>query len=323
MMTNFTRVLAIALNTFKEAVRNRILYVLLFFAVLILLGAWVASTLAISGQDKIVRDLGVASINIISVLIAVMVGVGIVYNELDKKTIYTIVSKPIARWHYLVGKYLGLLLTLYVNIILMTWFFLVVLYLRHFLDTEVMNKALFVAADGTLRDNVGSMSVGVYYIGSLLTSIGQATLTTLTLGLYHTPTTMGVMTVSMLTMLEMSIITAFAVLFSSFSTPILSAFMTVAAFIMGRANEDLYYFADMMVQRSGGLDKLSAGQTVAYWFSMAACHIAPNLSYFDQRQAVSLMKPPVIELYTLVYGVAYAAVVLTLASMVFDKRNFK
>lgn len=323
MTTTVSRVGAIALNTFKEAVRNRILYVLLFFALLILLGAWVASTLAITGQDKIVRDLGVAAINIISVLIAVLVGVGLVYNELDKKTIYTIVSKPIARWHYLVGKYLGLLLTICVNIVMMTWFFLVVLYLRWYLAPANMNAALYEQPDGTYATDVGSLAVMGYYLTSLLKSIGEALLTVVSLGWYHTPQTMGIMTVSLLTMLEMSVVTAFAVLFSSFSTPILSAFMTVAAFIMGRANEDLYYFADMMVSRAGGLDKLSAGQTVAYWFSMGACHLAPNLSFFDQREAISLMQVPVVEGYTVLYGLAYTAVVLTLASMVFDKRNFK
>src|SRR6056297_2678533 len=97
------KVLAIAFHTFKEAVRNRVLYVLLFFAVLILLGAWVASSLAIFGQEKIIRDLGVAAINIISVLIAVFVGLGLVSNDLERKTIYTIVSKPISRWHFLLG----------------------------------------------------------------------------------------------------------------------------------------------------------------------------------------------------------------------------
>jgi ABC-type transport system involved in multi-copper enzyme maturation permease subunit len=113
------RIAAIAVNTFKEAVRNRVLYVLLFFSVLIMFGAWVASTLSIDDELKIVRDLGAFAINFISVLIAVFVGIGLVYNDLDKKTIYTIVSKPINRWEFLLGKYFGLMLTIAVNVLIM------------------------------------------------------------------------------------------------------------------------------------------------------------------------------------------------------------
>jgi hypothetical protein len=310
-----SKVFAIAVNTFKEAVRNRVLYVLLFFAILILLGAWVASSLAIFGQEKIVRDLGVGAINIISVLIAVFVGVGLVYNDLDKKTIYTIVSKPISRWHFLVGKFLGLLLTIFVNILLMTFFFLLVLYFRDYTkDTALEQLAM---------EGVQGFSLLVYYLKSAVLALAKAFATVLTLGLYNTPVTQGIMEASFLTMLEMTIITAFAVLFSSFSSPTLSAFLTVIIFLIGRANHDLYNFAHLLQHRAGGVENLAGGQFLTYWFSIGACHVAPNLEFFNQREAIAALRRPEVGLYPILYGLAYAAGVLTIAAVVFNRRNFK
>lgn len=310
---NPSMILAIALNAFKEAVRNRILYVLLFFALLILLGAWVASSLAIFGQEKIVRDLGVAAINMISVLIAVFVGVGLVYNDLDKKTIYTIISKPISRWEFLLGKYLGLLLTICVNILFMTFFFLGVLYFRHHTAPE----NIVFASDPT------TLGILWFHIATIAKSAVQALGTTLSLGMYAIPATDGIMQASLLTMLEMAVITSFAVLFSSFSSPILSAFMTIIMFIIGRLNEDMIAFAVMMEFRAGGYDALTGGQLVSYHLAQVAAYITPNLSLFDQRAAVSGGQPVEMSLYSIVYVVGYAAAVLGVASLIFNRRNFK
>ena len=310
-----SKVVAIATNTFKEAVRNRILYVLLFFALLILLGAWVASSLAIFGQDKIVRDLGVASINIISVLIAVFVGVGLVYNDLDKKTVYTIVSKPISRWHFLVGKFLGLLLTICVNILFMTFFFLAVLYFRHHASG---------GGDGVVFEEVPSgLEVLWFYVVALVKSAAQALATTLSLGLYSIPATAGVMQASLLTMLEMAVVTAFAILFSSFSSPTLSAFMTVIMFVVGRLNEDMIRFAVLMEFRAGGYEALTIGQKVAFQLARAAAYLTPNLSWFDQRGAVATGTPVDIPVYSVLYTAAYAGAILWIAALVFRRRNFK
>ncbi|MCB2153996.1 ABC transporter permease subunit [bacterium] len=317
------KVFAIAINTFKEAVRNRVLYVLLFFAVLILLAAWVASTLAIFGQEKIVRDLGVAAINIISVLIAVFVGVGLVYNDLDKKTIYTIVSKPISRWHFLIGKYLGLLLTICVNILIMTFFFLAVLYFRRYTTDEVMSKALWMNADGTYKEAISPLAPTFYYLISFVKAIAQALLSVVSFGIYSIPATQGIMAASFLTMLEMSIVTAFAILFSSFASPILSAMMTVIMFVVGRLNQDLYYLADLLAFRAGGVDNLTTGQYIAYQFSTKAAYVAPNLEFFNQRHRIAEMLSPEITGYQIVYGVAYTAVVLVIAIVIFNRRNFK
>jgi ABC-type transport system involved in multi-copper enzyme maturation permease subunit len=312
-----TKIAAIALNTFKEAIRNRILYILLFFAILILLGSWVVSTLAIFGQDKIIRDFGIMGINLISVAIAVLVGIGLVYNDLDKRTIYTIVSKPISRWQFLVGKYFGLLLTIFVNVLIMTFFFVGVLYFRDYTSEEALG-ALY---EGTTPPS--GVELSIYYLGSIFSSIGKSLLTVISFGIYHSEAAKGIVETSLLTMMEMSVITSFAVLFSSFSSPTLSAFMTIIVFMIGRANQDLYLFADLIVRRVGSVEELSGGQMITYWFSWAAAHLAPNLEVFNQREAVANFLPVEISAYSILYGFAYSVCVLLVATIIFNRRNFK
>lgn len=316
------KILAIAINTFKEAVRNRVLYVLLFFSVLIMFGAWVASTLSIDEETKIVRDLGIGAINIIAVLIAVFVGIGLVYNDLDKKTIYTIVSKPIARWQFLVGKYLGLMLTISVNVLFMTWIFASVLHFRSLIASEALLQVIYTeTAEGW---EYGGVLVHYgYYILSIFHALLLGLWHIITLGYDGYAITSGLFTASMLTILEMFIITAFAVLFSSFSTPTLSAFLTVIIFIIGRLNQDLYLFADSMVSKYGGVENLSAGQTVSYYFAMAAAHLSPNLSIFDQREAFGKFEALRFTGLDIAYAGVYSTLVIFIAIMIFNRRNFK
>ncbi len=319
-----SNILPIAINTFREAVRNRVLYVLLFFSVLILLGAWVASTLSIEAPERIVRDLGVGAINIISGLIAVFVGIGLVYNDLDKKTIYTIVSKPISRWHFIAGKYLGLLLTIFVNVLVMTWVFCTVLHLRNAFSADAMTEHLMQrGADGVLQSK-GALAGMWYYASQLLLAIAKGFLNIASLGFYSTDITSGLFAASLMTMLEMSIITAFAVLFSSFSSPTLSAFMTAIVWVIGKGNQDLYLLTLNLLRKTGGdFEALTQGEKIVYYFAQAASHLAPNLEVFNPRGAVAAFQPVVIDVYTVVYGVAYAVGVVALASMIFQRRNFK
>src|SRR5262249_45292439 len=115
-MSSLDRVAAIAGNTLREAIRNRVLYTLLFFA-LALIGAGVLlSTLSYVERDRILQDVGFAAIRVFGVAIAVFVGIGLLHKEVDRRTIFTILSKPIARSEFLLGKYLGLLATLWLQI---------------------------------------------------------------------------------------------------------------------------------------------------------------------------------------------------------------
>ncbi len=114
------KIIAIALNTFRESIRDRIFYSLLFFAAVLILFSMVLGNLTIGDPLKIIKDFGLGSISIVGTLIAIFVGIGMVYKEMEKKTIFVILSKPLARWQFLVGKYCGLSLTILVEVVVMT-----------------------------------------------------------------------------------------------------------------------------------------------------------------------------------------------------------
>jgi len=113
------RIFAIARNTFREAVRNKILYSLLFFAVLIILSALAIGNLTLHEEVRTIRDIGLFGIDHFGVIIAIFVGVNLLYKELDLKTVYTILPKPLWRWEFVLGKWLGMLLTLAVQMAVM------------------------------------------------------------------------------------------------------------------------------------------------------------------------------------------------------------
>jgi len=120
--------MSVAFNTFKEAIRNHILYNLLIFALLIIGGSTIIGNLTIGQGEKVITDIGLASISIFGVLIAIFVGIGLVYKEIDRKTIYNILSKPIRKSEFLLGKYIGLLMTLAINVVLMILGLMITLY---------------------------------------------------------------------------------------------------------------------------------------------------------------------------------------------------
>lgn len=122
-----SRLSAITLNTFREAVRDRVLYNLVLFVLLLVASAPVISQISIGMEKLMLVNLGLSSISLFGVIIAIFVGIGLVSKEIEKKTLYTILSRPVRRWEFIAGKYLGLLLTLVVNAVLMTVGFYVAL----------------------------------------------------------------------------------------------------------------------------------------------------------------------------------------------------
>ena len=105
----------VALNTFREAVRDRVLYNLLFFALLMMAAAIFVGQISIGIEEMVIKSLGLSAISVIGLLIAVFIGVGLVYKEMDKRTLYAVLAKPVRRWEFLLGKFGGLVLTLAVN----------------------------------------------------------------------------------------------------------------------------------------------------------------------------------------------------------------
>jgi ABC-type transport system involved in multi-copper enzyme maturation permease subunit len=133
------KIRAIALNTFKEATRNKIYYLLIFFGIFFVLSSKLVTLLTIGDKVKVLKDLGLASINFFSVLIAIFTGIDLVYKEIEKKTIYNILSKPISRSCFIIGKFFGLALTLFVALISMVViFFLFMLLFSGELDVKIL-----------------------------------------------------------------------------------------------------------------------------------------------------------------------------------------
>jgi len=114
------RVLAIARNTFRENIRDKILYNLILFALLMILSSFVLGQLTLGYEDKVIVDLGLSAISVFGTLIAIFIGIGLVYKELERRTVYSLLAKPVHRWEFILGKYLGLLFTLLINVLVMT-----------------------------------------------------------------------------------------------------------------------------------------------------------------------------------------------------------
>lgn len=325
------KVKAIALNTFKEAVRNKVLYFLLIFALLIMGFSGVISDLSIAAPEKLIKDLGLSAIDFIGFLIAVFVGVYLVYTELDKKTIYTIVSKPIDRHQFILGKYFGLLITIFVNIAIMSIFFFAVLYYRDATQTDKMMKALTIDVPGKGATPIANFQLhyNLYFVKAFVIAIGKGIVT---LFGYSEPITFGLLKVIAMSGLGLAILTAFAIFYSTFSTPTLSAVFTFLTFIIGNLCEDILRYADRLAQRAGGIAMLAGPDKMKYYFAQIAMHITPNLAMFNKRMDAiygpwNVSAPDVhhvlIDWVSVVYGLCYVAGILCLASLIFNRRNFK
>jgi ABC-type transport system involved in multi-copper enzyme maturation permease subunit len=142
------RVASIAVHTFKEAMRERVLYNLVVFALLMIGAAIVLGHISVGIEQIILINLGLSSISIFGLLIAIFVGIGLVYKEIDKRSVYSILSKPVRRAEFIVGKYLGLLLTLLINTAVMTaGFYLALFYQQRHLgraDLRPLGAVYFI-----------------------------------------------------------------------------------------------------------------------------------------------------------------------------------
>ena len=110
----------LALNTFREAVRDRVLHSIFFFAVVTVCASLLLKDVTLGDQDKIVRSIAEGGIDLFASMIAMFLGISIIWKELEKKTVFTILSKPMPRWQFVIGKYLGLNLTIWVEIALLS-----------------------------------------------------------------------------------------------------------------------------------------------------------------------------------------------------------
>lgn len=205
------RLATIARNTFREAVRDRVLYLVAAFGVLVLLSGKVIGWVSVGEDTKIVRDIGLTSVSFFGAMIALFVGTGLIQREIGGRTIYTILARPVARWEFVLGKYLGLLGTVIVATAGMAVVFLVYL------------LAVTGIAPG---DSIGGAEAP--------SALGWPVFQSL-----------------ILTGFEMIVMTAMAVFFSSISTPILSAVFTFFAYVAGQFASSVSLLSQMAVPKDG------------------------------------------------------------------------
>ncbi|MBK7948645.1 MAG: ABC transporter permease [Deltaproteobacteria bacterium] len=122
-MKSFVRIHALAANTFREAIRNKLLYALLAFSVVLIGAGVLLASLSYVEVDEILQDMGMAAIRLFSAGIAMFVGAGLVHNEVDRRTVFTILSKPVSRSEFLIGKWAGLTVTVWLQLVLMAMAF--------------------------------------------------------------------------------------------------------------------------------------------------------------------------------------------------------
>ena len=256
-----SRIASIASNTFREAVRDRVLYNLIAFALILSGAAILIGQISIDIEKLVVINLGLTAVSLFGVVIAIFIGIGLVSKEIEKRTLYTVLSRPVRRWEFILGKFLGLAGTLVVN--------------AFFMAIGVFAALLYVAHKFQRSD--GWVLLALYFI-----------------------------------ILQFVIICALALLFSSFSSPLLSAVFAFSLFVIGTFSEDLRGFAAMT-------------KGITRWLATTLVYAVPNFSALNVVSSVAHEQPVSgqLVLYNTMYALFYAGMALCGAVLIFQRRNLK
>jgi Cu-processing system permease protein len=262
----------IAWMVFKESVRDKVLYNLVLFAVLLIAVSLLLGQLTAGQEVKIIKDLGLAAISLFGLFIAVFIGIGLVSKEVERRSIYGLLVKPMTRSQFVLGKFAGLLLTLTINVAIMT----AALYL------------VLAIYDARTSDAVKA----VWEAPAIDPALAKA---------------------AFLILLELALVTAVALFFSTFSGPMTSAAFTFALVIIGNFNADLKNF-----------DAVIAAKPLVF-LAKTIYYALPNLAAFDIKSEVVHGQPITWDFlgFSIAYAAVYASAVLTLATLIFSRRDFK
>jgi ABC-type transport system involved in multi-copper enzyme maturation permease subunit len=258
---NLGRTFVVASNVFREVIRDRVLYLIGFFAIVLVAAAVLIPAVAANTEDQIVPDLGLAAIALLGLGIAVFVGTGLVNKEIEKRTVHVMIAKPISMAEFIVGKHWGLSAVLTVLVLAMTGVFLAVL----------------------------SVQQIPYSLGSILLS-------------------------ALFQILELSLITAVAILFGVFTSSLLAVLLTLAVYLMGHFSRDLLTLGSL-TQNTGARQAIEAAYLVL-----------PDLERLNlKNQAVygmEILPKPLDLLGDAAYSLVYTALLLAIATLIFSRREF-
>ncbi len=261
--TELEKIYAIALNTFRETVRDRIIYSLLVFIVLVTFIAILLGSLSIGQNEKILRDFGLASIAFIGGIISIFAGTNLVFKEIDKRTIYIIFTKPLTGWQFILGKYCGLSFCLLMLLI----------------------------------------SMGLFLTTVLSFSQGDA--------FWHQ---LQVLALPLATVyLEILFVIGLAIFFSTFSTPVMSVLFTLSLWLIGHFGDSLKELGKISQNES-----LGSFMNFVYW-------LLPDLASLTRiRGMIAAGNNASNEAlcYLTCYVVAYVLILLVLASVITERREF-
>lgn len=252
--------ITIARNTFREAVRDRVLYNLVVFVLLITASAIFLGELTGGQEARTIVNLGLSAMLLFGAFISIFVGVSLVSKEIERRTVYSILSKPIGRGEFIVGKYLGLCLTLLVNVIIMG---------------IGVSLALLYVGGGKLAFSIWGAICLIFF--------------------------------------ELTILTGVAILFSSFSSPALSALLAFLVFIIGHFSQSLRDFAQNL------------GSETAKIFFNFLYYFLPNLSNYSFITNAAHGDVPPLNFFgaSIGYAIFYNFVLIAAAVLIFSRRNFK
>ncbi len=251
------KTIAVSINTMREVIRDKVLLIILVLGLISIMSVKLIAPLSFGEEVRLIKDFGLSMISIIGILITVFVSTRLVFDEVQRKTIYMIIPKSVKRWQFIVGKYLGIIFAL--SLIIGILGFIFILYL-----------IVFKVAFST------NIIVAIF-----------------------------------LQFMEIIIVSAVAILFSTFSSPMSSGVFTFAIYFCG------HFTADILVL--GELTKSPILKNI----STALYYILPNLSYFNVRAAIAnnLSLDLNATIFAVAYGLAYTIILLSLAIVIFERKD--
>lgn len=307
-----TRVWVIALNSYREAVRARILHGLLALSLATCGYSLVVGAYTAKNQLRVVADLGAAAVSLYSVVVAVVLGATSLYRELELKTLFPILARPLSRTEYLVGKYLGTLLVLLVFI--------------------GANSGIALLAIAVISGRSLALALGLG-LGSIaaLAGVGYAVRRTITylpalwaafVAVWGAVLAAGapddrrvLIGLGVLTLCEVAIVVGIATLFSSFSSPFLTAVFTLSLFVVGRSADTLARLPERVF-----------GPTI-HAMGSGASKVVPNLMLYVPPRPLLTGEASDVALWPYVasaalHSLAWAVLLLAAASLIFRRRDF-
>lgn len=307
-----SRVLAVAINTFREAVRDRVLYGMLGAALLFELFALALGEMALDQGHRVVLDIGMAALSFFAVLVAVFLGSSLLYKEIDRRTLYVILPKPLRRGEFLLGKYVGIVLSAVVFVALTAALQILVAALQNGLSVGLVCGSVLALLAGLVlvsrlvRDRTAIVvpwSLSVFAVALWLASQTALQL-------------QPVMAATALVVGEVLLLTAVALLFSAFSTPFLTGLLTTGVWLVGRSADTM---ANMRSRALPESIKQSLGVLAQVWPNF---HLFVPGRHTLTQQLAEHAGPWTYTGTTLLYGLCYAALLLVCSIGIFERRDF-